>query len=228
MERKIKTRNASPNGYNPKDEERKRFETEFKDFIEECNKIKLLTTDEEIALLEKIKKGDEKAKEQLVAANMRFVISVVKQFLGMGVPADKLIDCGVIGLFLAVDYRVRKDSRFKFIAYAVWYIRRTIMDELKENGTEEAKLFCLKEERKHETDVILDNYFKQNPLPSDIQKALDSLPEYERKLICAIKGIGMEKMSEEDICNKLDIQLEEQYRMTRIIKDKIKGIIDLK
>ncbi|GMR24841.1 MAG: sigma-70 family RNA polymerase sigma factor [Ignavibacteria bacterium] len=98
-------------------------------YFQEIGKIDLLTADEEIDLAILIKKGDEAAQEKLIKANLRFVVSVAKQFQNQGLSLGDLINEGNIGLIKAAQ-RFDVTRGFKFISYAVWWIRQGIMQAI--------------------------------------------------------------------------------------------------
>jgi len=98
-------------------------------YLREIGKVDLLTPDEEIDLAIKIKKGDTLAQEKLIKANLRFVVSVAKQFQNQGLSLGDLINEGNLGLIKAV-HRFDETRGFKFISYAVWWIRQGIMTAL--------------------------------------------------------------------------------------------------
>lgn len=95
----------------------------------EIGKVDLITAEEEIELAIKIKKGDRKAQDKLVKANLRFVVSVAKQFQNQGLTLNDLINEGNIGLIKAAQ-RFDETRGFKFISYAVWWVRQGIMQAL--------------------------------------------------------------------------------------------------
>jgi RNA polymerase primary sigma factor len=98
-------------------------------YLQEIGKVDLLTPDEEIDLAIKIKNGDEDAKDKLVLSNLRFVVSVAKQFQNQGLSLGDLINEGNIGLVKAAQ-RFDETRGFKFISYAVWWIRQGIMSAI--------------------------------------------------------------------------------------------------
>lgn len=103
-------------------------------YLQEISSIPLLTPEEEIALPVLIQQGDQKALKRFVEGNLRFVISVAKQYQGSsGERLDDLINAGNEGLIKAAK-RFDTSRGFKFISYAVWWIRQSIMEHLTENG----------------------------------------------------------------------------------------------
>jgi len=98
-------------------------------YFNEISKVQLLTPDEEVDLARRIKQGDQAALEKLVKANLRFVVSVAKQYHHSKVPLNDLINDGNVGLIKAA--RMFDETKgFKFISYAVWWIRQSIMESL--------------------------------------------------------------------------------------------------
>lgn len=102
-------------------------------YFNEVNKIPLLTNEEECELAKKISEGDEKALETLVKGNLRFVISVAKQYQNRGLPFADLVNDGNIGLIKAAK-KFDNNRGFKFISYAVWWIRQSIMQAIAEQA----------------------------------------------------------------------------------------------
>ena len=102
-------------------------------YLTDISKVDLLTPDEEIRLAQQIKKGNKKALDKLVRANLRFVVSVAKQYQNQGMPLTDLISEGNIGLMKAAE-RFDETRGFKFISYAVWWVRQSILQALAEQS----------------------------------------------------------------------------------------------
>ena len=102
-------------------------------YLQELNRIPVLTAEQETKLCERIKDGDATAAEVLVRANLRFVVSVAKQYEGHGLALNDLINEGNIGLLRAVK-RYDPSRGFKFISFAVWWIRQHIMVAISEQA----------------------------------------------------------------------------------------------
>ena len=102
-------------------------------YLTEIGKVKLITAQEEVELARKIKQGDNDALEALCKANLRFVVSVAKQYQGQGLTLPDLISEGNLGLIKAAG-RFDETRGFKFISYAVWWIRQQILQSLAEQA----------------------------------------------------------------------------------------------
>ncbi|MBL7740523.1 MAG: RNA polymerase sigma factor RpoD/SigA [Chitinophagaceae bacterium] len=102
-------------------------------YLQEISKLKMISADEEVALCMLVKQGDQAAIQQLVKANLRFVVSVAKQYQHRGISLSDLVNEGNIGLISAVA-RFDSTRGFKFISYAVWWIRQSILLALASDG----------------------------------------------------------------------------------------------
>ncbi|MDR0282536.1 MAG: sigma-70 family RNA polymerase sigma factor [Candidatus Peribacteria bacterium] len=102
-------------------------------YFSEISKIPMISQEEEVELAQRIKQGDMEAVQELTRANLRFVISVAKQYQNKGLPLPELINAGNIGLIRATE-KFDATRGFKFISYAVWWIRQQIQAALDEEG----------------------------------------------------------------------------------------------
>jgi RNA polymerase primary sigma factor len=102
-------------------------------YLSEIGRVELITADEEVKLARRIKQGDAQALETLTKANLRFVVSVAKQYQNQGLSLSDLINEGNLGLIKAAQ-RFDETRGFKFISYAVWWIRQSILQALAEQS----------------------------------------------------------------------------------------------
>lgn len=143
-------------------------------YLQEIGKVDLLTPEMEIELTIRLKKGDQKAMEQLTKANLRFVVSVAKQYQNQGLSLGDLINEGNLGLIKAVR-RFDETRGFKFISYAVWWIRQSILQAL----AEQSRIVRLPLNRVGALNKIGRTYsnlkqeFEREPSPEEVAEALE-------------------------------------------------------
>ena len=143
-------------------------------YLQEIGKVELLTAEEEIDLARRIKKQDQKALEKLTKANLRFVVSVAKQYQNQGLSLGDLINEGNLGLIKAAK-RFDETRGFKFISYAVWWIRQSILQAL----AEQSRIVRLPLNRVGALNKIgkafstLEQEFEREPSASELAEELD-------------------------------------------------------
>lgn len=143
-------------------------------YLQEIGKVDLITADEEVKLAKRIKDGDQIALEKLAKANLRFVVSVAKQYQNNGLSLGDLINEGNVGLIKAAK-RFDETRGFKFISYAVWWIRQSIMQAL----AEQSRIVRLPLNRVGSLNKIsrtfseLEQKFQREPSPEELAEVLD-------------------------------------------------------
>ncbi len=153
-------------------------------YLHEIGKVRLLSGDEEVLLAKKIRNGDEKALELLINANLRFVVSVAKQYQNQGLSLPDLINEGNLGLIKAAQ-RFDETRGFKFISYAVWWIRQAILQAL----AEQARIVRLplnkigSINKVNNTFSRLEQDFQREPTPDEIAEILDIAPKEVREAL---------------------------------------------
>ena len=157
-------------------------------YLQEIGRVDLITAEEEVELAQRIKAGDEMALEKLTKANLRFVVSVAKQYQNQGLSLPDLINEGNLGLIKAAR-RFDETRGFKFISYAVWWIRQSILQAL----AEQSRIVRLPLNKIGSINKInkayaeLEQEFERPPTAEEVAKLLD-LTEEEVKQ--AMKNSG--------------------------------------
>ncbi len=143
-------------------------------YLQEIGKVDLLTPDEEVELAQRIREGDQLALEKLTKANLRFVVSVAKQYQNQGLSLGDLINEGNLGLIKAAQ-RFDETRGFKFISYAVWWIRQSILQAL----AEQSRIVRLPLNRVGSLNKIsktfseLEQKYEREPSPDELAEVLD-------------------------------------------------------
>jgi len=147
-------------------------------YLQEIGKVSLITAEDEVKLTKRIKEGDQVALEKMVNANLRFVVSVAKQYQNQGLSLGDLINEGNVGLIKAAT-RFDETRGFKFISYAVWWIRQSILQALAEQSRVVRiplnRLGTLS--RLTRTFSQLEQEFQREPSPDELSTALALTPE---------------------------------------------------
>jgi RNA polymerase primary sigma factor len=163
-------------------------------YLQEIGKVDLLTAEEEVALAKRIKEGDKLALEQLTKANLRFVVSLAKQYQNQGLSLSDLINEGNLGLIKAAQ-RFDETRGFKFISYAVWWIRQSILQAL----AEQSRIVRLPLNKVGSLNKInrafaeLEQEFEREPSTEEIAKMLEiSVEEIETTLGVAARHVSMD------------------------------------
>ncbi len=161
-------------------------------YLQEIGKVELISPDEEVQLAGRIKQGDQAALDKLTKANLRFVVSVAKQYQNQGLSLPDLINEGNLGLIKAAQ-RFDETRGFKFISYAVWWIRQSILQAL----AEQSRIVRLPLNKVGLTNRIqkaysqLEQEYEREPSPEELAEVL----ELEIEEISATLGIGARHVS---------------------------------
>ena len=157
-------------------------------YLHEISKVELIDADDEVQLARKIKEGDRVALERMIKANLRFVVSVAKQYQHQGLTLGDLINEGNVGLIKAAQ-RFDETRGFKFISYAVWWIRQSILQALAEH----ARIVRLPLNKVGSLSKInkqfstLEQKFEREPSPEELAEALGVSVE---EVITSLKSSG--------------------------------------
>lgn len=161
-------------------------------YLQEIGKVELISAEEEVKLAERIRNGDQVALEKLTKANLRFVVSVAKQYQNQGLTLPDLINEGNLGLIKAAQ-RFDETRGFKFISYAVWWIRQSILQAL----AEQSRIVRLPLNKVGLTNRIskaysqLEQEFEREPTPEELALFLD----IETEEVAATLGVAARHVS---------------------------------
>jgi RNA polymerase primary sigma factor len=179
-------------------------------YLHEIGKVELLSSEEEVELASRIRHGDEKAMDKLISANLRFVVSVSKQYQNQGLSLPDLINEGNLGLIKAAQ-RFDETRGFKFISYAVWWIRQSILQAL----AEQARIVRLPLNKIGSINRInkkfseLEQIFERDPSVGEIAEILNMAPDDVKEVMKnAGRHVSMDAPIMEDEDNTLyDVML---------------------
>lgn len=186
-------------------------------YLQDIAKESLISPDEEVELAQRIKEGDQQALDRLVKANLRFVVSVAKQYQNQGLSLQDLINEGNLGLIKAAQ-RFDETRGFKFISYAVWWIRQSILQAV----AEQARIIRLPlnqvgaVSKLKKTAAMLEQEYQRKPSTAELAKELD-LPEAK---VQSLMGMNMHQIStdapldDEDEGNFLDVYVDQDSTAT--------------
>ena len=168
-------------------------------YLQEISRVRLVSPDEEAALAVKIKQGDEAALHRLINGNLRFVVSVAKQYQNQGLNLSDLINEGNVGLIKAA-MRFDETKGFKFISFAVWWIRQSILLALAEQGRI-VRLPLNKIGLNNKINIARQNFKQQNerePSEEELSDMLDiDLTEIKDMLASAQRSVSMDSPLQE-------------------------------
>jgi RNA polymerase primary sigma factor len=164
-------------------------------YLQEIGKVELIPPEEEVKLAIRIKQGDQRALDKLTRANLRFVVSVAKQYQNQGLSLPDLINEGNVGLIKAAR-RFDETRGFKFISYAVWWIRQSIMQAL----AEQSRIVRLPLNKVGLTNRIskaysqLEQEYEREPTPDEIATLLEIDPaEVAATIGAAVRHVSMDQ-----------------------------------
>lgn len=186
-------------------------------YLADIAKESLLTTEEEVELAQRIKAGDQAALDKLVRANLRFVVSVAKQYQNQGLSLQDLINEGNLGLVKAAQ-RFDETRGFKFISYAVWWIRQSILQAV----AEQARIIRLPMNqvgalaKVKKTVSLLEQKLERKPTLKEIADELDlSEDKVDQLLAINSRAVSTDApLDEEDDTNFLDVFVQDDQVQT--------------
>ena len=204
-------------------------------YLQEIGKVELITAEEEVDLTRRIHNGDLNALDRLINANLRFVVSVSKQYQNKGMSLPDMINEGNLGLIKATE-RFDETRGFKFISYAVWWIRQSILQAI----AEQARIVRLPLNRfSHINKIkrtinVLEQEYEREPTTLEIAQALELVPT---DVMVAIKNAGRyisldaplvqdEEGSMYDVLFSEDASSPDKELLTDSLKKEIKRVLN--
>ena len=157
-------------------------------YLQEIGHEELISVEEEVELAQRIKKGDRKAHEKLTKGNLRFVVSVAKQYQNQGLSLPDLINEGNLGLIKAAE-KFDETRGFKFISYAVWWIRQSILQAIAEQSRI-VRLPLNQVGSVNKINRILNKFEQENERRPSVEEIADKVDLPEEKIIDAMKVNG--------------------------------------
>ncbi len=218
----------------------------FEKYLQEVSKLDLITPEREVELARLIKSGSQKAMNELVNSNLRFVISVAKQYAGRGMSVEDLVSEGNIGLIKAAE-KWDETRGIKFISYAVWWIRQSILQSLADNSrsirlplnqinslNKINSAFAQLEQEFGRTPTIyeLSEYLQIEEEKIELSlissKKITSLdlPVGEEEDFTLLDTISSDEMAD-DLINKIDLNSSLMYNISKLSDKEQKVIINL-
>lgn len=186
-------------------------------FLQDISKEELITPEEEVRLAQRIKAGDELALEKLVKSNLRFVVSVAKQYQNQGLSLPDLINEGNIGLIKAAQ-KFDETRGFKFISFAVWWIRQSILQAIAEKSRMVRlplnQVGALNKIKKSAS--LLEQQLERTPSDDELAEFMDlNFEKVKETMHIGYKPISMDAplIQDEDL-NMIDVYVEEDAKST--------------
>lgn len=203
-------------------------------YLQEIGKIRAISPDEEVVLAKQIKAGNRQAREKLVLSNLRFVVSVAKQYQNHGLTLGDLINEGNLGLMKAAEC-FDETKGFKFISYAVWWIRQSILQAIAENSRlirlPLNKISTINKVNRYYT--LLEQEYQREPTAEEIAEKMDiSAEDVKENMKIAVKPLSMDAplTTGEETINLYDIYIAGDNVMpapeTALIQDSLKKDIE--
>ncbi len=195
-------------------------------YFKELKKSKSLTTEEEVNLAIKIKKGDQKAIDELVNANLKFVISIAKEYQGQGLTLSDLINEGNYGLIKAAT-RFDHTRGFKFISYAVWWVKQSIIQSLNDN----ARVVRLPANVINKISKLNKELGNGEDNENDV---INDISFFDETMLSSHKAYSLNQSINEDGCEIIDLIIDEELEndidegeVSFIVKKELENILSI-